>query len=168
MCKKIGVMALVVVAGLAVLHKLDVLPYFKLAWRDAKASVQKQIKPETKLQLLRDEIAKLGPAERGARSEIAREMVEVNKLKDQIATLRTNLDKREVAIKELRSELEKGSAFVTTDGTKLPRAKVEDSLRRQWTTFKGAQEGLKSQEDLLRSKEEALEVAKAKYDTMVE
>jgi len=166
MCKKLGVTALVVVAAMFVLHKLDLDGYARLWWNDTKASVKKQIKPETKLQLLRDEIAKLGPAERGARSEIAREMVEVNKLKDQIASTRTNLDKREVAIKDLRSELEKGAAFVTTDGTKLPRTKVEESLTRQWTTFKAAKEALKSQEDLLKSREEALEIAKAKLDTM--
>jgi len=168
MCKKLGVTALVIVAALFVLHKLDLDSYLKLAWKKTKADVSNSIPPEVKLDRLRDEITKLGPEERKARSTIAGEMVEVNRLKKQVAEARTNLEKRETALKDLRSELDKGTAFVTLDNQKIPREKIEASIARQWESFKNAKEAVKTQEDLLKSREEALDVAKAKLDVMQE
>jgi chromosome segregation ATPase len=159
-------MALVIVAGFFVLHKLDLDSYLKLAWKKGKADINNSIPPELKIERLRDEIAKLGPAERQARAGIAKEMVEVNKLKAQITDTRANLDKRETALKDLKAELEKGTAFVTLDNQKIPRDKVEASLGRKWEALKTAKEALKSQEDLLKSREEGLDVAKLKLDTM--
>jgi chromosome segregation ATPase len=166
MCKKLGVTALVIVAGLFVLHKLDLLGYITSAVKHARQDVSAKISPEMKLERLKDEIAKLGPEERKARSVIASEMVAVDKLKGQIAETKTNLDKRQAQLKDLRGELEKGTSFVTLDNQKIPREKVEASLARQWESFKTAKEALKSQEDLLKSREEALDLAKAKLDAM--
>jgi chromosome segregation ATPase len=160
------VTALAIVAALFVLHKLDLDSYLKVAWNNAKHGVKDAIPPEVKIERLRDEIAKLPAAERQVRSQIASEMVEVKKLRDQITEAKANLDKREAALKDLRGELEKGTAFVTLDNQKIPREKVEASLARQWKSFKAAKDAVKSQEDLLKSREEALDVAKAKLDTM--
>jgi chromosome segregation ATPase len=168
MCKKLGVTALVIVAAFFVLHKLDLDSYLKLAWKNGKAGIQQKIPPETKIERLRDEIAKLGPEERKARSVIASEMVQINKLKADIAEANTNLDKKQVMLKDLRAELDKGTTFVTLDNQKIPREKVEASLARKWESFKQAKEAVKSQEELLKSREEALEVAKAKLDAMQE
>jgi chromosome segregation ATPase len=166
MCKKLGVTALVIVAALFVLHKLDLDSYLKLAWKKGKDGVSKSISPEMKLERLRAEIAQLGPEERKARNVIASEMVEVKKLRNQVAETKTNLEKREANLKDLRGELDKGTAFVTLDNQKIPREKVQSALARQWDNFKAAREALKSQEELLKSREEALEIAKAKLDAM--
>jgi len=166
MCKKLGVTALVIVAALFTLHKLDLDSYLKLAWKKGKADLQSQISPEVKLERLKDEIRNLGPEERKARSVIAAEMVAVDKLKGQIGETRTNLAKKETQLKDLRGELQKGTAFVTLDNQKIPREKVEASLARQWDSYKTAKDALKSQEDLLKSREEALDLAKAKLDAM--
>jgi len=166
MCKKLGVTALVIVAALFVLHKLDLDSYLKLAWKKSKADIQKSIPPEAKLERLRAEIAQLQPEERQARSVIASEMVEVKRLRNQVAETKANLEQRETALKDLRTELEKGTAFVTLDNQKIPREKIESALAAKWKSFKTAKEALKSQEDLLKSREEALDVAKAKLDTM--
>jgi len=166
MCKKLGVTALVLVASLFVLHKLDLLNYGKVAWNRTKADLKQQIPPEVKIERLREEIAKLGPEERKARSVIASEMVEVKRLEKQIDETRVNLEKREVQLKDLRTDLEKGTAFVTLDNQKIPREQVASSLARKWDSFKGAKESLKSQEDLLKARKEALEAAKAKLDVM--
>jgi len=166
MCKKLGVTALVIVAALFVLHKLDLDSYLKLAWKRTKADVQESIPPEVKLERLRAEIANLKPEESKARTVIAKEMTAVSKLKGDIGDARANLDKREAQLEDLRAELKKGSTFVTIGGDKLPRERVEATLARQWESFKTAKEALKSQEDLLKSREEALDVAKAKLSTM--
>jgi hypothetical protein len=162
MCKKLGVTALVVVAALFVLHKLELDSYLKVAWTHWRQDINRSISPEMKLERLRVEIDKLGPEINKHTSAIAREMTEVDKLKGQIAVSKANLDKKEAALKDLKSELDKGTAFVTFDGDKIPREKVQASLARQWESFKVARDAVKSQEELLQSREEALEVAKAK------
>ncbi len=166
MCKKFGVAALVVVAAFFTLHKLGLDSYLKVAWNKSKAEISNSIPPEAKLERLRQEIRDLGPEERKSRTVIAGEIVAVDKLKGQIAETKTNLEKREVALKDLRGELQKGTAFVTLDNQKIPREKVEAALARRWESYKAAKEALKSQEDLLKSREEALDVAKAKLDAM--
>jgi chromosome segregation ATPase len=166
MCKKLGVTALVIVAAFFVLHKLDLDSYLKLAWTKTKADVKNSIPPEVKIERLRDEIAKLTPDMRKHRSVIASEMVEVKRLGDQITEAKANLDKREVAIKEMREELKKNTTFVSLEGKKIPREKVEQTLARQWDAYKHAKEAVASQEDLLKAREEALEAAKQKLEAM--
>ncbi len=166
MCKKLGVTALVMVAGLFVLHKLELDTYLKFWAHQTQKDIKAKVPPEAKLDQLRHEIANLAPEEKKARAAIAEEMVAVDKLKVQIAEAKTNLDKRETQLSDLRAELKKGTSFVTLDNQKIPREKVEASLARQWDSFKNAKEAQKSQEDLLKSREESLDVAKAKLEAM--
>jgi DNA repair exonuclease SbcCD ATPase subunit len=168
MCKKLGVTALVIVAALFVLNKLDLLGYAKTYLHRMHREVASQIPPEVKLERLQAELANLPKEESKVRSTIATEMVEVKKLRDQITESKGNLDKRETALRDLKTELDKGTAFVTLDNKKLSSEQVKTSLARQWETFKTAKESVKSQEDLLKSREEALDIAKAKLDTMQE
>jgi chromosome segregation ATPase len=160
------VTALVIVAALFVLHKLDLDSYLKLAWHKTKADLKNQIPPETKIERLRDEISKITPDMRKHRSVIASEIVEVRKLKEQITEAKANLDKRETTIRDVREALKTNTAFVSIEGSKIPREKVEQSLTRQWESFKQAKEAVASQEDLLKSREEALETAKQKLEAM--
>jgi hypothetical protein len=168
MCKKLGVTALVIVAALFVLNKLDLLSYGKLAWHKVVKETKNSIPPEVKIERLRAEIEKMTPDMKKHRSAIAEEMVAINKLKTQVADSKANLDKKEVALKDLRNELDKGAAFLTLAGEKLPREKVEASLARQWESFKVARDAVKSQEELLKSREEALDIAKQKLAAMQE
>jgi len=168
MCKKLGVTALVIVAALFTLQKLDLLGYMKTYVHRAKEHVSGAIPPEVKIERLRAELDKLPAEESKARSTIASEMVEVKKLREQIAEAKTHLQKRETALRDLKAELDKGTAFVTLDGKMIASEQVKASIARQWESFKTAQESVKSQEELLKSREEALEVAKAKLDTMQE
>jgi chromosome segregation ATPase len=158
------VTALVIVASLFVLNKLDLLGYGKLAWHKAVKQTKDAIPPEVKIERLRAEIEKMTPDMKKYRSQIAGEMVEIAKLKDHLAEAKTNLAKREGQLKDLRAELDKAqdTAFVTIGDTKLPREKVKANLAKQWDTFKAASESVKSQEELLKAREEALDAAKAK------
>ncbi len=166
MCKKIGVAALVVVAALFVLHKLELDIPIKFWARQTEKDIKGRVSPEAKLDEARHLLANLGPEERKAQSVIAGEIVAVDKLRNEIAQTRANLDKREAALADLRTELKKGTSFVTLDNQKIPREKVEANLARQWDSFKNAKEALKSQEDLLKTREEGLEAAKAKLTAL--
>jgi len=166
MCKKLGVAALVVVAALFTLHKLDLLGYGKVFWNRIDSGAREKISPELKIERLEAEVAKLTPDMKKHRSVIASEMVEVGKLKKQIAESNANLDKRQAMLKDMKAELDKGSTIVSVDGQKIPREKVEASLTRQWQSYKQAKEAVKSQEDVLKTREENLEVAKTKLATI--
>jgi len=166
MCKKLGVTALVIVASFFVLHKLQLDIPLKFWARQTEKDIKMSVAPEAKLDEARHLLANLGPEERKAQSVIAGEMVAVEKLKNEIAQTRTNLDKREAQLSDLRNELKKGTSFVTLDNQKIPREKVESNLARQWESFKNAKEALKSQEDLLKTREESLEAGKAKLTAL--
>jgi hypothetical protein len=166
MCKKIGVAALVVVAALFVLHKVGLDMSLKHWGRQTEKDIRNSVSPEAKLDEARHLLANLGPEERKAQSVIAGEIVAVDKLRNEIATTRGNLDKRKAALADLRTELNKGSSFVTLDNRKIAREDVEAALTQQWDSFKSAKAALESQEDLLKTREEGLEAGKAKLSAL--
>ncbi len=169
MCKKFGVLALVIVAGLFVLGKLDLLSYGKLAWHKAVKQTKDAIPPEVKIERLRVEIDKMSPDMKKYRSQIAGEMVEIAKIKDHLTEAKANLAKKEGQLKDLRAELDKpakDTEFVNVGATKLPREKVKANLAKQWETFKAASDSIKRQEELMKAREEALDVAKQKLEQM--
>jgi chromosome segregation ATPase len=165
MIKKVGITALLVVVGLFALSKLGLLPYVTQGVRNFKKDVNGSIPPEMKLERLKDELSRLPEETRKYRSAIAQEMVEINKLKNQIAIAKANLKEREEHIKSVRRTLEANETLVTVDGVKIPREKVEASLTRKWESFKQAEAAVKSQEELLVARTESLDVAKARLAT---
>jgi chromosome segregation ATPase len=168
MFKKLGIAALVIVAGLFVLQKLDLLPYVKTSLNNAQDELKRSIPPERKIERLKDELSRL-PEETGKyRTLIAREKVAIDQLTRQIASSKANLAEREGQIENLRAELKKdNTAFISISGERIPREKVEATLVRQWESFKGAEAAVKSQEEVLVARKEALEVAMQKLDAMM-
>lgn len=162
MFKKLGIAALVVVAGLVALNKLDLLGYGRMALRKAKDEAKKQIPPEMKIERLRDEISRLGPDMNKHRSAIAAEQVEIEKLRRSIATAKTNLQEREELVKSIRNELKGNASFVSLSGKKVSRERVESQLASHWEAFKQAEGAIKAQEELLQAREENLELGKQK------
>src|SRR5438067_12047406 len=99
MCKKLGVTALVIVAALFVLHKLDLAGYAKVMWNRFHKNVQADIPPEMKIELLRAEIDKLVPKEAEARQAIADQKTQLDKQRKRIDEAKANLEKREASLK---------------------------------------------------------------------
>jgi chromosome segregation ATPase len=169
MFKKLGIAALVIVAGLFVLQRLDLLPYVKSSLNKAQQDLRQSIPPERKIERLKDELSRL-PEETGKyRTLIAREKVAVDRLTREIATSEANLVERETQIKNLRAELRKDedAGFVRIGGERIPRDKVEATLARQWESFKAAKDAVASQKEVLTARKEALEIATQKLDTML-
>jgi len=167
MCKKLGFTALVVVAALFTLNKLDLLWHAKHAITKARADIRSSIPTEEKIARLKDELNKLKPEKRKHLGVIAEESVKVEKLEKDVAVTRANLEKWGEHIKSLTAALENDNAvFVTLGAEKLPRAKVEASLARKWESYKEAEEALKSQEELLARRKEKLEAAQSKLRGM--
>jgi DNA repair exonuclease SbcCD ATPase subunit len=166
MLKKLGIAALVAVVAVFAMSRLGLTKYAKVYWHEARDKCIGSIPAETKIKALREEITKLEPEARKHRAAIASEMVEIEHLQKQIAEARTNLDKKEAMIKDLRKEVQAGNTFVSLGGERIPKKKVEESLTRQWNAFRQAEDAVKSQEELLRHRQESLEVANQKLAAM--
>jgi len=166
MCKKLGVTALVLVAGLFTLHKLDLDKYAKAWLSQTKQAIKDEIPPAQKVEVLRGQIAELGPEMSRQRAAIAKESTQVDLLKDEIAKAKTNLKEREEKLAILRDALKGDSAFVTTDGEKLPKDKVEAVFSRRFAEFQAAESAVKAKEELLSRRKEKLDVALVHLRTM--
>jgi len=166
MCKKLGVTALVLVAALFVLHKLDLDKYGKAWWHRTKADIKDSIPPEQKIEVLRQQIAELTPELNKQRSAIAKDLTQVDVLKEEIAKAKANLKEREEKLAILRDALKSESGFVTTDGEKLPKEKVEAVFSRKFAEFQAAEAAAKAKEELLARLKEKLEVALVHLRTM--
>jgi len=167
MCKKLGVTALVIVAGLFALSKLDVLWHVKDHIRKAKAEIRNQIPTEDKIARLKAELNNLKPEKKKHLNVIAEEVVKIEKLEKDIEGTKANLAKWADQIKDLKASLKNDNAvFVTVGAQKLSRDKVEASLARRWEAYKDAEESVKSQEELLARRKEKLEIAQNKLRTM--
>jgi chromosome segregation ATPase len=162
MCKKLGLAALVIVAGIIVLNKLDLLGYAKLGIQRAKERARDQISPELKIERLKQDIVQLAPDMDKHRSAMAAEMVAIDKLKREIQVTENNLERRKKEIVTMRTLLKEHTEFVTLNGDRYPREKVESRLARDWESFKQAEAALKSQRDLLRAREDNLSLAEQK------
>jgi hypothetical protein len=166
MCKKLGVTALVIVAALFTLHKLDLDKYGKAWLQRTKADLKEAIPPEQKIEVLRQQIAELTPEMSKQRAAIAKESTQIDVLKDEIAKAKTNLKDREEKLTLLREALKSESAFVTADGDKLPKEKVEAVFSRKFAEFQAAEAAVKAKEELLARRKEKLEVTLVHLRTM--
>jgi len=166
MCKKLGVTALVVVAALFTLHKLDLLGYIKSAAKHAREDVSANIPPEMKLKRLKDEVAGLPAELNRQRASIARESSQVDVLKEDIAKAKTNLKEREEKLAVLREALKSDTSFVTLDGDKVSKDKVEQVFTRKFAEFQAAESAVKAKEDLLTRRKEKVEVELGHLRTM--
>jgi chromosome segregation ATPase len=166
MCKKLVVTGLAVVAVFFVLHKLELDIWIKHAIKRTQADIKDAVPEEARIDDLRDEINKIGPEIKKARTVVARQINEVKDLKTEIAQIKTNLDKREADILALKKVLDTNASLVTIGSEQFKRDKVEADRNRKWEAFKQAKEMLQAKEDLLKQREETLEADKAKLETM--
>jgi hypothetical protein len=168
MCKKLGVTALVLVAVLFALHKLDLDKYAKSWFQSAKESIKDNIPPESKIEVLRQQIAELTPEMNKQRGAIAKESTQIDLLKEEIAKAKVNLKDREEKLAMLREELKnnKDGNVIILQGEKLSRESVEAVFTRKFAEFQAAEAALKAKEELLGRRKEKLEVALVHLRTM--
>jgi chromosome segregation ATPase len=160
------VTALVIVAALFTLHKLDLLGYITSAVKHVREDVNAKISPEMKLRRLKDEVAALPTELNKQRGAIAKESTQIDVLKGEIAKAKTNLKEREEKLTLLREALKSDTAFVTADGDKLPKERVEEVFTRKFAEFQAAESAVKAKEDLVAHRKEKLDVELNRLHTM--
>jgi hypothetical protein len=156
MCKKIAIVAVAVVAGLILLNKTSIGSYVGFGWKKSKQLFQQQVPPEVQVERLRYELTQLDPEIKKARRTLAEEAVAVEMLREDVAKTRLALDKRLSEIQTMRDDLKSGAKLIVYNNTEYPASRVRAMLAADWESYKRAEEGLKSKENLLEAKEKAL------------
>jgi chromosome segregation ATPase len=163
MCKKIGIAAIVVIAGLLVLNKTrvgeQVKRFVHSKWEKVAASV---IKPEDEIKSLKDKLNDFDPKLREQINKMAEVKAESLKLEKTIAEQSARLGKQKDKILGLKEELENvrvnksGKAYTVKAAT----------LDAEFRSFQAGEESLKVKQDMLERSKEKFAAAEAKLAAM--
>jgi chromosome segregation ATPase len=166
MCKKIGILALAVVAGLFILKSTHLGAYARTAFKKAQASLKQEVPLEFQLESIRNEAAHFMPEMRKQISALAAEDVSVSSLRNEVATLKGNVEKQKEQVRLSRTELASADMKTDFDRRSNKIARLRDKLERQVTTLRRSTEELKAREELLEARERGLDAAKEQVASM--
>jgi chromosome segregation ATPase len=154
MFKKIGITALVLVVGIALLGHTKAGRYLwswvPVAADNVASAFKAQITPEMEIKRIKGEIAKLDDDLKRNFSKVAEADVKLAKFKAEVENTKASLEARVVQLKALEKDSTVGDA----------------EFARQWDTYKIAEQDLATKEKLLQAKSALVREAKAKYDAM--
>jgi len=157
MCKKLGIAAVAVVVGLAVvLGGTRTLGYLRVWKCKASTWAKNQVAPETEIERLRAEVARLEAEDAHHYDKVARQQVDVEKREKEIVRVKANLSKLEASIRRMRADVASGAEFVVYNGNRYSASDVKEQLRLDGMTFQTAEEGLQAKEEQLKSLKQTL------------
>ena len=160
MFRKIGIAALLAVAGLFVMNKAGLSSYGATAMQNLRSCFKKSVPLEFEIERLRYEITQLGPDMRKHVSAIAEEMVAIQNLKEEVADARENLKHRKSEIVGMTRDLERGTATISYGDQEYSAGRVREKLSRDFASYQACESQLKSKEQLLEAKERSLEAGR--------
>jgi len=166
MCRKIGLAAVLVVAGLAALGWAGLGSYTSTAWNNIRSKAKKQVPLEFEIERLRNQVSQLVPDMKKNFSVIAEETVAVENLRQDIDTAQAALATRETELRAAAKALESGAQRVVYKGHDYTAARAAEKLNRDFASFKRAKGELESKRKLLDAKEVSLDAAKKALDNL--
>jgi hypothetical protein len=151
----------VVAVGLSLLAVNFVAPkavsYLCLVVEQAQQSAQDAIPPEQEIGRLKMELENLSKEDERHFHKVATQIVEVQNLEKQVASMKERNDKDAAVLKARFVALESKDKFVTYEGTKYDRSQFQDELRAAGARFQ-------VDEQLYKSKAEQLSLRKKNLD----
>jgi len=161
MMKKVAIVALGVAAAMTVLSFTRVGSYSGTCWSKICNNASRQVPLEFEIERLKHEVAQLVPDLKKNLSQVAQEIASVEKLRDEVTTIRANLDKQKAAMLKLTHDMDSGETSFVQNGREYTRAQVATKLERDLEAFKRAEAELVAKEKLLAAKEKSVDAAKA-------
>ncbi|MCS6850346.1 MAG: hypothetical protein NZ700_04160 [Gemmataceae bacterium] len=140
--------------------------YVSTAWNKVRNTAKGQVPIEFEIERIRDQVARLVPDMKKNLTLIAEETVAVENLREEIATIRANLEREKQKILAMTEDLERGTQTIVYDGREYTRARVSEKLRRDLASYQRCEQELKSKEQLLEAKERSLEAAREQLASM--
>jgi len=167
MLKKLLIAAVAVLVGTTVITSptwLGSLVRTKL--KNAKVWAQHQVPPETEIERLRNEVARLTTDSRQNFSNLAEETVAVDRLRQDVAALEANLAKKKQNILSLKEDLTSPEEYVVYGDRRYSKEQVKNQLKRDFDAYQAAEENLKAKRSLLEAKEAGLTAARDQLKAM--
>ena len=162
MLKKIAFLAVIVVGGLVLLNTR----YGHVAWGKVKGSFEKQVSPEMRLEMIRDQVSKLDKDMRQNISVVAEQSVKVEGLREDIQVAEANLKTRFNEILTMKKDVESGTKVIYYGNQSFSVDRVKNKLARDWESYKQGEEAIKSQRKLLEAQERALTASRERLGAL--
>jgi uncharacterized protein (DUF3084 family) len=160
MCKKIGIAAIAVVAGLFVLNHTKLGDWAKYACHQGMAKIKSQVPPEVVVERLKYELTQLEPEINQNKDRLARDIVEVKHLKADIDTAEVNLQRKYNDIMEAKKAVDEPTTkTVSYNGKSLTPKKAKDVVLRDYEAYKSAKNAVEMKRKLVAAKEAAIDEA---------
>ncbi len=166
MCKKLGIAALLVAAGVFAYNKTDAGSYANALWERCRTKAVKQVSLDFEIERIRRDIDKLIPDMKKNLTVLAKEMVDVENLQADIAMTRENLAKQKVVLKEMKDAIQSDVSPVVFHSRVYRSEQLRERLARELATCQRCEETLKYKEQLLEAKEQSVEAAKEQLTTI--
>jgi chromosome segregation ATPase len=167
MCKKLLIAAVALVVGLSVVKHTSLGSLIQVWWKDARASVEKQIPPEVQIKQLGVEIDKIDKDIKKNLSNLAAQEVDCQMLEEKVNALRAS----QKQVREDVSAMEKlldapRTERVSFNGVAYATSDLSRKLDNAVSTYTNRKAELKAKEQLLADKKRTLEAAKQRINAM--
>jgi len=166
MCKKIVVAAVAAVALLAVLNLTRVGSHARLWWKQAGSALEAQVPPEQEIARLKMELDNLAKEDERHFHKVATQIVDVQGLEKEVASLVKQRDEREARIKAMVSASKTEGKFVSYADKKFPRDKFLSDLHDTADSFRTFEETVKNKEEQLAVRQHRLETDRKKLNEL--
>jgi len=162
MCKKLLIAALAVVIGVGVVSGTRLGSHFRLWWTQSSTWAKNQVPPETEVERLRMELARLGQLDDRYYDQVARQQREVRKLRDKVTKDQASLAKLEGEIKAMRLASAEERELVSFNGREYRRVEVQEQIREDAQRFFADEAAVKADEAHLKELEKTLSINQGK------
>ena len=123
----LGGLGLLLVGGL--LFGSNLVPYAQTAYENVKTVANDSVSVEFQIQAAQTQLEKIGPEIRSMVHKIAKEQVQINRLKNDLRTQESQLEQSYDAMMTLQSHMKSGDKmYVATNGKAYNSSRVEDCL----------------------------------------
>jgi chromosome segregation ATPase len=166
MFKKLVLTALVVGAGLFILNHTRLGSYGHTAFGKIKKAAQREVPVEFEIDRIRHEISQLTPDIRKHLSGMAKEIVAIDNLKEEIQVAQANLTKKTEQLQAAREQLKSGIERVAYDGREYRKPRLLERLSGDVVACANLKKKIELSEGILEAKERGLESAKEQLQSM--
>lgn len=159
----LGGLGFLLIGGL--LFGSNLVPYMQTAANNVRQAAQEHVPVEFQIETAKGQLAKIGPEIKNMVHQIAKEQVQINRLKTDLEQQESRLEASYDEMMTLRSHVESGKKFYTaTNGKAYNSSRVKEDLSHRFKLYQTAEKTKEKQAEILTLREKALNAAVAKLD----
>lgn len=141
--------------------------YVRTSWGQMRDSVKNSVPVKFEIDRARRMVQDMEPDVRHAMHSIAKQEVEVDKLRKQVSDLQTRLTKEEAELKKLHADAQESRPFYQYNGKKYSIEQVKTDLVHRLKRLQTGEETLKTQNRILTAREQGLGAAQERLKEML-